>query len=256
MTGETAVSALVLDTIPYRDKDLVVRLLTPEEGVISAMAFGARGSRNRFPSGLDRLTLIDAVLASRSRGMPVCRMATTRAVYWRLRTDLDCSATASMLSEVLLQVHMESRESEPLFAFATTALAQLDEGLAPGSPAAALHLVLGVLRILGFLPATLACPACPEGHVAPGYRLRTDSGAIYCRDHDRPGPNRIALDPAAVRLLRHCLTAPDLAALAAIRDDGMPRSALRVLETVQPWLELTLGGQLKSFSFLRSLYAQ
>ena len=45
MTEETAVSALVLDTIAYRDKDFVVRLLTADEGVISAMAFGARGSR-------------------------------------------------------------------------------------------------------------------------------------------------------------------------------------------------------------------
>ncbi len=256
MTSETAVSALVLDTIPYRDKDFVVRLMTPEDGVFSAMAFGARGSRTRFPSGLDRLTIIEAVLSHKGSGMPVCKMANTRNVFWRLRRDLECSAVASMLSEMLLLVHMESEESKLLFEFATTAFEQLDQGLSPGSPAAALHLSLGVLRILGFLPATVACPACPEGHQAQSYHLRSDSGALYCRDHDRPGAHRIVLTPAAVRVLRHCLTAHDLRALAVISDDYLPGSALRVMENLLPWLERTLGGRLKSFSFLRSLYAQ
>jgi DNA repair protein RecO len=256
MTGETAVSALVLDTIPYRDKDFVVRLLTPEEGVFSAMAFGARGSRKRFPSGLDRLTLVDAVLSHRGRGMPVCKMATTRSVFWQLRSDLDRSAVASILSEVLMMVHLGPGESESLFAFAVRALTQLDEGAAPGSPAAALHLVLGVLRNLGFIPSKLLCPACREDHEAQGYRLRGDSGALYCRDHDRPGPHRINLSPADVRIFNHCLSASDLVALGAISVDGMPHSALRLLENLQPWLERTLGGRLKSFSFLLSLYAK
>jgi DNA repair protein RecO len=256
MTGETAVSALVLDTIPYRDKDFVVRLLTPEEGVFSAMAFGARGSRKRFPSGLDRLTLVDAVLSHRGRGMPICKMATTRSVFWQIRSDLDRSAVASVLSEVLLLVHLEPGESEPLFAFAKKSLTQLEQGAAPGSPAAALNLVLGVLRSLGFVPSTLACPDCLVGHIAQSYRLRTDSGALYCRDHDRPGPHRITLTPTDVRILGHCLEASDLAALGTISADGMPMSAWRLLEKLQPWLERTLGGRLKSFSFLLSLYAK
>lgn len=256
MTRETAVSALVLDTIPYRDKDFVVRLMTPEDGVFSAMAFGARGSRTRFPSGLDRLTIVEAVLSHRGRGMPVCKTANTRSVFWRLRSDLECSAVASLLSEMLLLVHMESGESQLLFEFATTAFAQLDGGPSTASPAAALHLALRVLRILGFLPSTIACPLCQEGHEAQSYHLRTDSGALFCRDHDRPGPHRIILTPAAVRVLRHCLTAHDLSKLGGISGDGMPRSALGVLEKLLPWLERTIGGRLKSFSFLLSLYAQ
>ncbi len=256
MTEETAVSALVLDTIAYRDKDFVVRLLTADEGVISAMAFGARGSRKRFPSGLDRLTVVEAVLSHRSRGMPVCKMATTRSVFWQLRSDLDRSAVASMLSEVLMMVHLEPGESGPLFDFAVKSLTQLDEGAAPGSPAAALHLILGVLHNLGFIPSTLACPDCDAGHVAPSYSLRTDSGALFCRDHDRPGAHRITLSPTDVRILRYCLMAGDLAALGTISADGMPASALRVFEKLQPWLERTLGGRLKSFSFLLSLYAK
>ncbi len=256
MTREAAVMALVLDTIPYRDKDFVVRLLTPDEGIVSAMAFGARGSRTRFPSGLDRLTLVDTILSHRSRGMPVCKTATTRSVFWRLRSDLDCSAVASLLSEALLHVHMESTESGPLFDFTIAALSQLDEGLAPGSPAAALHLLLGLLQILGFLPSNLTCPVCPEEQTAQSYRLHGDSGAIYCRDHDRPGPYRINLSAADVRIFQHCLTTPDLTALALLKSDGLPNSALRVLVKLLPWFERTLGGKLKSFSFLRSLHAK
>ena len=44
---------LVLDKIPYGDRDLIVTILTRDYGVVSAMARGARGSKRRFAGGLD-----------------------------------------------------------------------------------------------------------------------------------------------------------------------------------------------------------
>lgn len=255
MTAERSVDALVLDTVAYRDKDLVVRLLTPDDGVVSAMAFSARQSKRRFPSGLDRLTLVEATLAPRTRGMPVCKQATTRDVFWTLRTDLESSAGAALLCDVLLQVHLDASEAPDVFSFAVASLQTLDQQPPGSRPAIVLFLLLGLLRRVGFVPESLDCPQCAPGHLAKQYRMRSDSGAIWCREHDRSGPHRVPLSAADVDLMQKAIDAGDLATFAQ-GASAQSSGALSLLERLLPWVEGTLGGRLRSFSFFRSLYAK
>jgi DNA repair protein RecO (recombination protein O) len=255
MTAATTVDALVLDTVAYRDKDLVVRFLTPCQGLVSAMAFGARQSRGRFPSGLDRLTRVDAQITSRARGMAVCNSATTREVFWHLRTDLYCSAVASLLCDILLKVHLDPEEAPALFAFCIDSLTTLEGGDMEATPSVGLFLALGILRRLGFLPEQMRCPSCTPGKVAKSYRLRSDSGAIWCLEHDRSGPHRTPLSAAELGLMQQAVQAPDLPTFAA-GNTLTTRASMTLLENLLPWFERVLGGTLKSAAFLRSLYAQ
>ena len=117
MTAEQTFDALILDTTPFRDNDLVVKLLPPGEGPLSAMAYSARKSRNRFPSGVDRLTLAEVTLTSKPNRMPVLGSVVIKEVFWEVKEDLDKSCAATLLTEMIIKAHVEAGEAGRLFDF-------------------------------------------------------------------------------------------------------------------------------------------
>ena len=117
MTREYSVLVLVLDTHAYRDRDLVVKLFSRDGGTLSAMAYGARGSKSRFPAGIDRLTLGEATLSAPDNRMAVCKQFDVQDVYWKMKESLECTAVATVLSELLMKSHVEEQDAGFLFDF-------------------------------------------------------------------------------------------------------------------------------------------
>jgi len=243
--------ALVLDTVPYRDRDLIVKLFTAVRGTESAMAYSARKSRGRFPSGVDRLTLVEVEWTRKDDSMAVCRSVITKEVYWGVKSDIEKSAVASLLCEMLLRSHVDKSEAESMFDFACSFLAWLD-GAAPNPAAAALAAVCFTLRQLGFLPPSLECPDCEPGETAQRFALDSSSGSLSCHRHSRGGPGRIALVQRDIESLNSLLQWPgdgamELPAVPTPRD---------LLERLAPMVEHLFSARLNTLRFLLDVIGQ
>jgi DNA repair protein RecO (recombination protein O) len=255
MIGTLETRALLLDTHPFREADLVVRLFLPDRGNLSAMARSARSSRKRFPSGLDRLTLADIKLSSRTgRGMPTLEEANVVEVWWNIRSDVGRVAAASLLAELLLRAHLEADEAPALHAFACALLARLDSVHEVAGGPAALMAAAGILHRLRLLPRPLACTRCAcatpltQGSPSDAW-LDPSTGELLCGPHaeHRPG---------GIRLERHEL---QLLALAEGDPTDFPLGpdlspiAEPLLDRFEPFLVRMFGGNLRSLAFLRDV---
>ncbi|MBM4352483.1 MAG: DNA repair protein RecO [Deltaproteobacteria bacterium] len=245
--------ALLLDTHPYREADLVVRLFLPDRGNVSAMARSARSSRKRFPSGLDRLTLADVRLSSRSgRGMPTLESAQVVEVWWNVRSDIGKVAAASLLAELLLKAHVEPGEAGPLFEFACAVLNRLDSAQQASGEPAALLAAGGILHRLHLLPRPLVCSRCfAKDAAAPTFPAWLDgsTGELRCNAHVERRSQSLALQEHELQLLTLAggdpsdfPIGPELAAIAS-----------PVLQRLEPLLVRTFGSNLRSLAFLREI---
>jgi DNA repair protein RecO (recombination protein O) len=91
---------VVLRTIPLRESDLMVTLLTAEHGRISAVARGARKSQRRFAGAL-QLLVLGRFQLSRSRGeLFTLEAADVEREWTTLASDVIAVAHASYVAEI------------------------------------------------------------------------------------------------------------------------------------------------------------
>lgn len=250
MSREDSCFALVLDTVFYRDRDLIVKLFTASRGTESAMAYSARKSRTRFPSGVDRLTLVEVEWTRKGEGMAVCRSVTTREVYWGVKSDIEKSAVASLLSELLMRAHVERQEARTLFDFSCAFLAWLD-GATGSSAGAALAVSCFILRRLGFLPDRLSCRDCGDESAEECYALDSASGSLSCRRHARSLKGSLPLSRIEVESFNTLL------AWQGSRTCPPPpvQAPRALLERLSPVIENVFGSKLRTLNFLLDVLA-
>lgn len=184
-----ATQALLLRRMDFGESDLVVHLLTPRTGRVTAIAKGARRSTRRFPGTLDFFNVLRVEIASVRRAGAMARLEHARLVhsFAGLRTDPARFALASYLLELLGRLAPEGgapADLKRLFEFALAALRAVDAA----SPDAKLRafLELRALHALGLCPELARCVRCGralsgEGsvgfHVGEGGPLCTSCGA-------------------------------------------------------------------------------
>ena len=249
MKREGNTAALILDTHPYRDADLMVNLFTPAAGKVSAIAYRARSSRKRFPGGLDRLTLVEATISRRGQGAFILESAEAQELFWGVKSDLDKSAAASLWSELLIRAHMERPDAAVLFEATLEFLATLAACPPAQAGAGAFYAGVAVPGLLGFLPATLTCPSCDEPVAMEECHFHCDSGEVTCREHSRRQGGTLLLGPEQVELLALAMGAGSLAGFLDRPGDVQPAAMLLMFA---PFLT-GLFGRLKSLEFIRSL---
>ena len=124
--------AYLLRSVPFRDNDAVVTLLTPS-GRISALARGARSSRRRFGAALDFFCLLRAELRPRRAGMGELLSVELVRSFEHIRGDIGRYLVGSHFLEV---ARLSSREGDPAanpFRLLDAALGALDGGADPRS---------------------------------------------------------------------------------------------------------------------------
>ena len=251
MRREGTTAALILDTHPYRDADLMVNLFTPAAGKVSAIAYRARSSRKRFSGGLDRLTLVEATISRRGRGAFILEGAEPQELFWGAKSDLDKSAAASLWSELLIRAHMERPDAAVLFDATVEFLTTLSSCPPARAGAGAFYAGVAVPGLLGFLPATLTCPACADPSPLKECCFHCDSGEVTCREHSRQKAGVLLLDNEQVELLALAMGAGSLAGF--LDRSGAAQPAAMLIQ-FSPYLT-SLFGRLKSLEFIRSLEA-
>ena len=170
--------ALVLDSLPYADRHLLLSVLTAERGVVRGVARGARGGKTPSAAAAQVLSLVRIEIFQGAHA----ELATFRRLEliessYPLAATLERFAAASAVAELLLTFCPPYEPAERAFRLGRMVLAGLLGGVPPEIAVA--YTAQWTLALAGLLPALDACAACGVGLEAP-FATRPSDGHPVC----------------------------------------------------------------------------
>ncbi len=168
--------AVVLRRTPWRDHDLLVDLLTPEQGRVTAKARGAQRASRRFAGGLEPGARVRAQLQAGRGGLSLNTIDVVRPLK-AIRADLDRIQQLSYVLEIVRLAASEGQGDLRLFALVCSYLDHLEAR--PATLEALCHWELTLLAHLGY---ALPLDACVRTGRPPD-ALSLSAGGAVSRQH-------------------------------------------------------------------------
>jgi DNA repair protein RecO (recombination protein O) len=242
--------AILLRAVEVGEWDLIVHLLTPDLGRVTAMAKSARKSVKRFPGSLDLMNHLTVELELRPERLAYIARAKLVTPFLSVRADPARFALGCYLVDLLGRLAPEGSaagDSKILFDFTLGTLHDIEATL-PDSKLR-IFLQLQSLSALGLRPELRCCVRCGrelEGRRAFGFHVA--DGGVRCSRCAREGDACLPVHLGTLRALEHGLR-------AGIR--GLDRLVLGRRELaeadhiVERFHRFHVGVELRSESFLR-----
>ena len=164
--------AVVLRTVPWRDHDLIVDLLTPM-GPVTLLARSARRSMRRFGGALDQGTHIQIEVGTTRQGRARLTSCNVLTPVMAVRADLDRIAHLNYVLEISRLVAQPESADPELFVMLLQYLAVLEQ-----STATAEALVAWELRVLAHLGYQLYLARCVGTGGQPNGLSLSSGGAV------------------------------------------------------------------------------
>ena len=235
--------AIVLHTLPARERDKLVVFLTPEHGKRKGWAYGARSIRNRFGAALEPLAKVRIGYLEKE-GEEVVRIESVDLVrsLFPAQQNLVSSIAATYIAELVDTFAQAQDPAELIYRLLDRTAEALLAGASPMAIVA--YAEIWILRLAGTFPSTKTCVECGSPLSRP---LRFDArlqGFVceHCATRDADVLSNDVAD-ALDALLR--LPVAEFAA----RDT--PRSVLFEIRSLAGMVRRHfLGHELKSFEVL------
>ncbi|MGB1803304.1 MAG: DNA repair protein RecO [Miltoncostaeaceae bacterium] len=213
--------AIVLRGVRYGESDLILALLTPGMGRVSAIAKGARKPTSRQGGRLQPGVRLRASLAEGRGDLMTLRSTQVVDASAGLWVDGYRLRAAGCVLEAALRVVPEHEDAEAAFNLITRALALIAVTPARDEPPRLDPYVLGtqakLLASSGLVPHLASCAACGAPPPLAGFSASA-GGAVCPACLARPGAER--LDPAAADALVALLARPLAEAPVAVPPDA------------------------------------
>jgi DNA repair protein RecO (recombination protein O) len=198
--------AIVLHAFDYRETSRIVRLITRELGIVSAIARGARRPRNKYGAALDLYAGGEAQLMT-TMGRDLHTLTAFEATQSRplLAASLDRFAAAAAIAELLLRFAPEQEDPGLLDAM-TDALDALEAAPPGGAAPVALGGAWSLVAELGFAPSLDECVSCHtpiDADASVSFNHR--AGGAVCANCTRQTPGARTLPPEARAAIRSWL---------------------------------------------------
>lgn len=182
MTNILKTEALVLRTLPWSESSKIVHLFTLHHGYLKGIAKGALRPRSPLRGLMESLNHVEVVVSSRERrGLQIITSAALISSFIRIREDLDRTAVAFSVLELLQQFFRDHEPVPPFFKYTIDLLGTLDELEVINLTAYLCHFLLRLGEILGFgwsLDKCLMCGKTPEKFPV---QLDTQKGGVICK---------------------------------------------------------------------------
>jgi DNA repair protein RecO (recombination protein O) len=202
--------AIVLHSFDYMESSRIVRLVTRDAGLRSAIARGIRKSAKRFGGGLNLFAEGTVHLHAREgRDLDALTGFESQRVPAALGEDLGRFAGASALAELTLRVATEASADMALYESVREALHALEVAEPPDVPAATLTGGWRIVQALGYAPSLEGCVECDEtipGDIAALFSL--SAGGVVCAGCAGTRGGRV-LPPNARRVIAAWLAGGD-----------------------------------------------
>lgn len=157
MSQKYKATGIVLKGASIKENDRLVTVLTPEYGLIRAVAPGAKKHKSRL-RGRTELFVVNELLLVKGRSLDKIIQADTLYTYPGLSRDLGKLATAQYLAELSLALAVDEQPQPELFELLNEHLRRL-ESLAVGDSVYP-NLAQGVFHLMaiaGLTPQVFAC---------------------------------------------------------------------------------------------------
>ena len=170
--------ALILDRSPFRDRHLILTVLSSEHGVIRGVLRNARQSRNAAGAAVQILSLVRFT----SFQKPSAEMATFRQIEllrssFPLSADLATGAATAVVAETLSTFCPLGEAAPRRYRLGIAALDALLEGV--GSSTVITYVQLWMLQLSGLFPDIGTCAHCASKLGEDLHYLRHD-GLLVC----------------------------------------------------------------------------
>jgi DNA repair protein RecO (recombination protein O) len=164
--------AIILHTLPARERDKVVIFLTPEHGKVKGWAYGARGIKSRFGAALEPLAKVRIGYAERESEEAV-RIESAELIrsLFPAQQNLLSSVAATYVAEMVDTFAPAGDPAEVIYRLLDTCAETLLQ-----SKTSVFHVVayaeIWILKLAGTFPPPRSCIECGETLSRP---LRFDS---------------------------------------------------------------------------------
>ncbi len=197
---------LVLREIPVKEKNSLLTILTATDGLVTATAYGARGSGSSLASGTKLFNYSEFTLIE-SRGRWKVDSVKSLEQFFALSNSVEGLAAASYFIQLLHDVSLAGEPDTAVLRLALNALYALARGKRPHRLVKAAF-ELRLMALSGFEPELDACAGCGGGE--PVFFSVTDA-AVYCGNCALPrktsGDRIYPMYPAALDAMRYILSA-------------------------------------------------
>ncbi len=159
MSGTYKATGINLKAMPIGENDRLVTMLTPEYGLIKAIAPGARKSNSSL-GGRSAIFVVNSLLLAKGRSLDKITQAETLATYSGLSGDLSKLAASQYLAELVLAQALTERPQEELYQLLLLHLGRLNDLDRGDNTGAIAHLCQGIFHLLaldGIAPQVYTC---------------------------------------------------------------------------------------------------
>lgn len=183
--------ALVLRKTKLGEADLILSLLAEDGRQVRAVAKGARKPKSRFGARVEPYTVLDALLHT-GRTLDILAEAEIERSYEGVRSDLDRSACAAVVADLLDKISVEGQTEEQLFGLALATLDALETDETGDLLAVTLAFLVKAMAMQGYRPELTACASCASDATG-GSSFSLAAGGVLC-------PRCGGLDATALRI--------------------------------------------------------
>ena len=193
-----ASAAIVLRSWPFEEADLIVSLLTREQGRVKGVARHAMRSRRRFGGALEPMTVVLARYTERPK-QDLVRLDAFEIIASPLSDAVDWKRVAGLqlLSEVIEEALPELAPEDAVFRLTIAVLGELRTGQVMLPTA---YFCLWMARLMGWMPALGHCAVCGLYLRGGAAWWSPKADGLTCEDDRRPDSVRLrAVEVEAVR---------------------------------------------------------
>ncbi len=193
------VEAIILQHSDWGEADRILRIFTREQGKLRAIAKGARKMKSRKAGHLEPFMRSKLMLA-KGRDMWIVTQAEVIEPYSALRENLEATARAAYVIELLDRLTYEEGQNWQLYDLATKTLSRLVEE----DPFVPTHYFeMRILDNTGYRPLLFECASCKKEIKAEDQFFSAGQGGVLCPNCGARTSDSRLISMDALRYLRH-----------------------------------------------------
>lgn len=246
-------TALVLHKTKLGETDLILTLMAEDGRQVRAVAKGARKPGSRFGARLESYSVVDLLLYT-GRSLETITEARLVDAHAACRRDLEHSAGAAVVAELLEKIALEGEGEPILFPLACTALTCIGNVEADAVPLITAAFLLKALSTQGYRPALTTCALCGSPIIDRDSAVFSYAAGGFCCPACASGGIPGGPDPVDPLVLEWVgtLIGKRFSELEAIVIEDPLTPGYELLRFSQEWTRVHLGVTLKSLQFMFS----